>query len=55
MNKVFGLQALAERLHCSVSTVFKWKKAGKLDGCYCRIGHKIIFDMDKIEDKFTVR
>lgn len=44
-----GQRALAERLHVSLITVCRWQKEGRLDGCFTRVGRKIIYDLAKIE------
>lgn len=48
-----GQKELAEYLFSSVPTVNRWQAAGKLNGCYTRVGRKIIYDLDKIDSKFS--
>ena len=43
-----GVSELAQKIGCSVATVFSLKKAGVLDGAVVsHIGKKIIFDVNK--------
>jgi len=49
---VTGQVALAGYLGCSVPTVARWQASGKLSGCYTQIGRKLIFNLDKIDEKF---
>lgn len=44
-----GQQALAARLHVSIVTINRWHREGKFDGCYTRLGKKIVYNLDKIE------
>ena len=45
-----GQQALAARLHVSIVTINRWHREGKFDGCYTRLGKKIVYNIDKIEE-----
>ena len=47
-----GQQALATKLHVSLPTVNRWHKERRLEGCYTRVGRKIVYDVAKIETKF---
>jgi len=49
---VTGQIALAHYLGCSVPTVARWQASGKLSGCYTQIGRKLIFNLDRIDEKF---
>jgi hypothetical protein len=48
-----GQKELAEYLFASVPTINRWQADGKLDGCYTRIGRKIIYDLNKVDSKFS--
>ena len=48
-----GQKELAEYLFSSVPTVNRWQASGKLNGCYTRVGRKIIYNLDKIDAKFS--
>lgn len=44
-----GQKALAAKLHVCLITVNRWHKEGRLDGCYTRVGRKIVYNLSKIE------
>lgn len=48
-----GQAALADYLGCSVPTVARWQANGKLGGCYTQVGRKLIFNLDRIDEKFS--
>lgn len=48
-NTCVGQNALAKCLHVSNVTVNRWHSEGKFEGCYTRIGKKIVYDVSKIE------
>lgn len=43
---------LAKYLGCSKSTISRYKLEGKLDGCYSQIDRTIVYDLNKINEKF---
>lgn len=43
---------LAKYLGCSKSTISRYKLEGKLDGCYSQIDRTIVYDINKINEKF---
>lgn len=43
---------LAHHLGCSKSTISRYKLGGKLDGCYTQIDRTIVYDLNKIDEKF---
>lgn len=43
---------LAQYLGCSKSTISRYKLEGKLDGCYSQIDRTIVYDLEKINEKF---
>lgn len=47
----YGLKGLADYTGVSLYCVARWKKEGKLEGCYLQIGRKITFNLDKIDEK----
>jgi hypothetical protein len=48
-----GQKQLAEYCGASVITVSRWQSDGKLKGCFTRVGHKVIYDLNKIDAKFA--
>jgi hypothetical protein len=48
-----GQKELADYLVASVPTINRWQAEGKLNGCFTRIGRKIIYDLDKVDSKFA--
>ena len=49
---IYGQDALAKELGVKQSTVSRWQTAGKLDGCYYRVGKKVVYNLDAILEKF---
>lgn len=49
---VYGQKALAEKLGVKQSTISRWQSAGKLSGCFCRVGKNVVYDLDCIWEKF---
>lgn len=45
---VYGLKGLAEFLHVSITTAWRWKKSHKYDAAICQNGRCIITDTDKL-------
>lgn len=43
---------LAKFLGCSKSTISRYKLEGKLDGCYSQIDRTVVYDLNKISEKF---
>ena len=43
---------LANYLGCSKSTISRYKNEGKLDGCFKQIDRTIVYDLNKIDEKF---
>lgn len=43
---------LAKYLGCSKSTVSRYKLEGKLEGCYSQIDRTVVYDLNKINEKF---
>lgn len=50
---VYGQKALAERLGVTQATISRWQSAGKLSGCFCRVGKNVVYDLDCIWEKFA--
>lgn len=44
---------LAKYLGCSKSTISRYKMEGKLEGCYKQIDRTIVYDLNKIDEKFN--
>jgi predicted site-specific integrase-resolvase len=51
-RKAFGQKELSEYLGVSKATVNQWQRMGKFEGCYLRVGRKIVYNLDDIDTKF---
>jgi hypothetical protein len=48
----FGEKELAKYLNSNTSTISQWVRGGKFDGCYRKIGKRLFFDLNLIDEKF---
>ena len=46
-NYVYGIDGLADLLHCSRKTACNVKSSGKIDAAITQVGRKIVIDADK--------
>ena len=44
----FGLDGMADVLHCTVRTAMRYKKTGKYDEAIFRVGHRYVIDRIKV-------
>ena len=49
----YGLNGLAEYLRKSVTTVHRWEKDGKFEGCYRQIGSSFYFNLDMVDKMYS--
>jgi predicted site-specific integrase-resolvase len=49
---IFGQKDLAKALGVEQATVSRWQTAGKFEGCYYRVGKKVVYNLDAILEKF---
>lgn len=48
-----GMAELSAYLGKSLQTLHRWKKEGTLKGTYLQTGRCIVFDLDKVDAKFS--